>query len=1076
MTLLLLRLGPLNSDVPDGGLGGTLSSFQQDWSARWLRHKDVPLSQWRDIIQFASARLQPAQCTHICVDENRLRAEIKARKARTSKGLDGVSLTDLRSAPSNLLANMCRLYHHATMHGEWPIQLTSGKIASLAKRPDPASPADFRPITVFGLGYRLWTSIQCKSLLTELDPILPTGLFGNRRGCHPAQLWTFLLWRVEESQAVGQPASGVMADIVKAFNHLPRHVVEETLRLLGVPTPTLVAWMGAVNNMARHFQIRGSLSGPTYSCTGFAEGDGMSILAMLAINTLFHAWFEAQQVPIQPLSFVDDWQLLLKSFQHAETAIGQLQRFCDLVDLTLDHRKTFAWSLEPAGRKCLRESGVKVVTNCRTLGAHLQLSRQHTNKTLQQRVHSLSDMWDRLRLSPSPYKAKSLALITAAWPRGLHGVAATSLSSQTIGRLRSGAMRGLCADGSGANPWIHLGMIETPEHDPGFWSIVQTIRCARECGSVEWILPVLIELAQQPVWSEPHSFSCTILNRCHALGWSFMSDGLVADAFGTFCLFRAPMPEVQWRAQIAWQNVVWQAVSHRPGLRTLDCADAHSTRKFLTSLNKEDAGMMRTILNGTHFTSEAQQYWVDEVQGLCPYCQCSDSRFHRFWQCEAFSHERSSLTADQWKLIPTLPEALTSYGWILRAPCWTEWHQLMAASPTPSPVAPLMDTADTWLDLFTDGSCLWPRKKYRLAAWAVLQAQPDQVQPGPTSTRVLAVGTLPGLLQSAYRAELYAVYTALLIAHGARRPVRIWCDCQGVVDGFAKLLVRARKVRVNGRHADLWTAISELLADLDPQSVCITKVAAHQDTTTTVSGFEAWCYLHNGLADQAAQMANIRRPETFWQVHRKFVAQTEESLSLAHALHTVMLKISRKVLFHQVELRELPNENAPPDAPTPESPCPIPWQGLPNEEVQDATSVLPKQRPLETVAEYSRRLQQAVKSKLQVVQKKANTDHQKERQKERARAVKDKRRARAASKAPKADDASTKPAKFGEVVQRPPSFSKDTLKSLSKGQAVKSSAANLSDYASQVRNAYEEMKKKRREKAEAAQLAAAGKK
>eukprot|EP00435_Cladocopium_sp_Y103_P015092 s2658_g3.t1 len=171
-----------------GDLEELFCLFQQDWSARWLRHQNVPPSQWQD--------------TPIC-------------------------FVSVAASP-----------------------LYPCKIASLAKRPEPASPADFRPITVFGLGYRLWTSIQCKSLLTELDPILPTGLFGNRRGCHPAQLWTFLLWRVEESQAIGHPASGVMADIVKAFNHLPRPVVEETLRLLGVPAQTLVAWMGAVRDMA----------------------------------------------------------------------------------------------------------------------------------------------------------------------------------------------------------------------------------------------------------------------------------------------------------------------------------------------------------------------------------------------------------------------------------------------------------------------------------------------------------------------------------------------------------------------------------------------------------------------------------------------------------------------------------------------------------------------------------------------------------------------------------------------------------------------------------------------------------
>eukprot|EP00435_Cladocopium_sp_Y103_P036964 s1577_g9.t1 len=654
----------------------------------------------------------------------------------------------------------------------------------------------------------------------------------------------------------------------------------------------------------------------------------MSILAMLATNTLFHAWFEAQQVPIQPLSFVDDWQLLLQSFRHADYAIAQLQQFCDSVDLTLDHRKTFAWSLDPEGRRNIRASGVKVVTNCRTLGAHMQLSRQHTNKTLQQRVSGLIDMWDRLRLSPSPYKTKALALVTSAWPRGLHGVAATGLSAQSFSRLRSGAMRGLGADSSGASPWIHLGMVETPDHDPAFWSIVQTLRCARECGSVEWILPVLLDLAQMP---NPHCFSCTILTRCHSLGWRFTEDGFIQDSIGSFCLFRAPMPEIWMRAEIAWQSIVWQAVSHRPGFHTLSEVDAPSTRRFLASLSKEDAGMMRTILNGTHFTSEAQQYWVDDVEGLCPYCQCTDSRFHRFWQCEAFRDDRSSLTAAQWDLLPTLPETLTCYGWVLRAPSWKQWHQTMAAQPIPEPLAVPMPLQDDWLDLFTDGSCLWPQKRYRLAAWAVVQATPDLNQ-SPVSSKVLAAGALPGLLQSAYRAELYGVFVALKVAQRWRKPVRSWCDCKGVIDGVVRLLARSRKVRVNGRHADLWTAIAELLNDLGDQSVQITKVAAHQDTHSTVSGFEAWCFLYNGLADQAAQLANLQRSEVFWKLHRTYVAQTEDALMLAHALHKVMLQIRRRVLFHQVAVQQEPTEDVPSQmSAAAVEPCPVPWRGLPSE-------------------------------------------------------------------------------------------------------------------------------------------------
>eukprot|EP00435_Cladocopium_sp_Y103_P008506 s2756_g2.t1 len=917
--------------VLKGDLEELFQLFQDDWSKRWLRHKDVPPSQWQEILSFAASRLRPVACTHVDVDEHCLSHAVRSKKSRTSKGLDGVSLADMRAAPVTLLHNFCTLYRHATVSGEWPSQLISGKIASLAKCANPGSPADFRPITVFGLGYRLWTSIQCKQLLTDLDPVLPSGLFGNRRGCHPAQLWAYLLWTIEECQAIGRPASGLMADIVKAFNHLPRPVVSATLDLLGVPAATMTAWNGAIKHMNRHFQIRGSFSSATPSCTGYAEGDGMSILAMLAINTLFHTWFEASQVPIQPLSFVDDWQLLLRHHCHASYALDQLDRFCTLVDLQLDRNKTFAWSLDAEGRKNLRSTGMRVLTHCRTLGAHMQLCRRHTNKTLQQRVHSLQDTWDRLRWSPCPYKAKVLCLTTAAWPRGLHGVAATSLSSQTLGRLRSGAMRGLGADSSGANPWIHLGLVESPDHDPGFWSVIQTLRCARECGAVDWILPVLCDLAESSRWEDPNSFSCTIVTRCHTLGWQFEPTGCLRDAFGTFCLFHSSFPEILLRAEIAWQSVVWQAVSHRPGLCTLPQVDARSTRKFLASLGPEDAGMMRTILNGTHFTGEAKQYWVDDEQGICPFCHCSDSRFHRFWQCDAFAEDRASLTEAQWAMVPVLPEALTCYGWVMRASCWDAWFTQLA-TPVPAPsLGDPFQIPDTWLDVFTDGSCLWPQKSYRLAAWAVVQASPLNSALCSTSSKILAAGHVSGLLQSAYRAELTAVCMALRVARQKSCAVRIWCDCQGVVDGVRKLLTRSRRIRVNGRHSDLWFEVDLLLSELGRECVQITKVAAHQDITNTVSGFDAWCFLYNGLADQAAQLANLNRTEEFWLLHKQFVAETDSALSIAHALQRIMLSISRRILFHQVQVDKEPLEDAAAHPAGITLAKPLPWQALPEE-------------------------------------------------------------------------------------------------------------------------------------------------
>jgi hypothetical protein len=336
------------------------------------------------------------------------------------------------------------------------------------------------------------------------------------------------------------------------------------------------------------------------SVTGFAEGDGLSVLAMILLDCLLH-WWMGELTPIyRTLSYVDDWQLLVRDPMHIGAALDRLEAFCALTDLQLDRRKTYVWSLSPGGRKDLRQTGLRVAHAGRNLGAHLQLTMQHTNQTLQTRVNDLHDMWDRLRLSPCPYPMKTRALVMAAWPRGLHGIASTGLGHHMFRRLRAGAMRGLQADGAGCSPWIQLGMIEHPVCDPLFWSVLQTIRCVRDCAAVDFIQPVLTRLAFGSTDLPANTITQTLLTRLQCLGWSVRPDGRVEDCFVPFCLFATNLPEIDWRAQLSWQAVVSQQLSHRAGFANLHQADLFGTRKWIRALSPEDAGLGRKLLNGAH--------------------------------------------------------------------------------------------------------------------------------------------------------------------------------------------------------------------------------------------------------------------------------------------------------------------------------------------------------------------------------------------------------------------------------------------------------------------------------------------
>ena len=89
-----------------GSLEDFFREFHGTWSARWQRHAAIPESQWYDILAFARQFARPVPCQSIPLTPDILSNEIKRKKRGTARGLDGVSLQDLKHLPPNALDNM----------------------------------------------------------------------------------------------------------------------------------------------------------------------------------------------------------------------------------------------------------------------------------------------------------------------------------------------------------------------------------------------------------------------------------------------------------------------------------------------------------------------------------------------------------------------------------------------------------------------------------------------------------------------------------------------------------------------------------------------------------------------------------------------------------------------------------------------------------------------------------------------------------------------------------------------------------------------------------------------------------
>ena len=245
------------------------------------------------------------------------------------------------------------MFHEAEETGEWPSQVIAGRVTCLAKVEEPQHALDFRPITVIGLLYRCWGTFNAKQAIRRMESALPVRLFGSRPQCFAGQVWSQLLWTIELAYHSDTSLSGIIADLRKAFNYLPRAVVMECCALVGLPFRVLRAWSGALSGMQRRFQVNGSLGPPISSTCGLPEGCALSCVGMMVVDMIYHAWMLHYFPLCQPLSYVDDWQVLLTDPANLFASVSMSWRFCASYG-------SFPWSAE----------NIHMVHHCRRKAMH----------------------------------------------------------------------------------------------------------------------------------------------------------------------------------------------------------------------------------------------------------------------------------------------------------------------------------------------------------------------------------------------------------------------------------------------------------------------------------------------------------------------------------------------------------------------------------------------------------------------------------------------------------------------------------------------------------------------------------
>ena len=908
-----------------GNLDEIFQAFGSEWQKRWDKHLDLPHGFWEPLQQFIDLALPDHEAmtlpeiTYDCW----IRC-LKQKRSRTAPGPDGFSRQDLLHLPRDLTGQILKLLakiEEGTC--QWPTQWTAGLIHCLEKRSHAAVVGDFRPISVFALIYRTWSSIRAKQLLEFLKPLVPHSCCGNIPSKSAAHVWHSLQAMIEDAFVSDSTVAGVTCDIQKCFNNLPREPLIRVLYKLGAHPNLLRGWSKALTVLQRRFSVRGSVGPSHKSSSGFAEGCALSAVSMVGANVLLEAWVKRCTPSCTLWSYVDNLELTASSPQTMLEGFQAMNTLLHALQLPLDVDKTYYWATSSSARKFFKDRSLPVEHACRDLGSQMQYTRVASNSVFTSRISNFQSRWLSLTISPASYKQKLLAIRAVAWAHILHGAGSASLGSAHFDTLRTEALRALGEHKKGASPKIHLSLVENPSFDPEFYAIQATVMLARQQQQPDQCCPILTFNSQLPRRSRARVGPCNVLlERLRSIGWEWDSQGFFVDLVGErIDIWNIPIQALRYALQRDWQTFVACDASHRKSMQGI-----HDTNALFSLEQKPvdatELSLLRKVLNGTFFTADHLKHHHEDETGLCKLCHAPDSIFHRHWECPAFRSIRQDFPANHISDILALPPATHNHGWFALPDSYSAFwtlHRLLVPDSMQVPL-PLGD-AVTCLHFFTDGACMRPQDGFaRWCAWGVTCCfAPDLWHFHPVCNNLLL-----GPWQTVVRAEFQAVIEAFRRGFSHGIPFWIWIDNQYVFQ-MTKYVLAHPHTEWSGRvrNHDLLNELSAIASQCLKFCFGVQKVCSHQNSLGAQDPAERWSFAGNDSADALASRAFSNYPKLL-DAWNHMCTDLAHCRALRQTCHKLFTRIGEESIKQHTPV--LPSEPATVPFRPPAPLEMIPWQ------------------------------------------------------------------------------------------------------------------------------------------------------
>lgn len=191
--------------------------------------------------------------------------------------------------------------------------------------------------------------------------------------------------KIEDAHRDSQALGGIVIDLMKCHNTVPRGALLKILVKLGVPPNVCNAFRAMMKQMCRFFEVAQCCSLPQTTTTGIIEGCGFAIPSMLALSILAHAAVVEYAANAQCAFFADNWSVCASSFEDLQKSLLALEETTNTLRMKIAPKKSWSWVTTVRLRKQCAQLQVEscpipLVQSAHDLGMQQNYSKKKSKK------------------------------------------------------------------------------------------------------------------------------------------------------------------------------------------------------------------------------------------------------------------------------------------------------------------------------------------------------------------------------------------------------------------------------------------------------------------------------------------------------------------------------------------------------------------------------------------------------------------------------------------------------------------------------------------------------------------------